>query len=464
MTRGLVFALLCGWLCTGAQAAARDSWAQWRGPLGTGEGPKADPPVKWSATENIKWKVKIPGRGTGTPIIWGNKIYVQTAIPTGKKVANYPTAIAGPVLAAQQEQPGRPGQGQGEGRRRGGPGGGGFGRGEKPSEEVQFVIMCIDRKSGTTVWQQTARQEVPHEGHHQDHTFASASPVTDGQHVFAYFGSRGLYAYDMEGKLQWSKDFGDMSTRNGFGEGNSPALHGDTLVVNWDHEGADFVVALNKRTGAELWRQQRDEATSWSTPLIIEHGGKAQVIVAASKKVISYDLKDGKVVWECSGLTSNVIPTPIYHDGMVYVTSGHRGNALLAIRLGRSGNLDDTDAIVWRHTKGTPYVPTPVLYDGKLFVTSHNNPIVTCFDAKTGKAFFEEERLGGLQGLYASPVAAKDRIYIIGRNGTAAVIKNSEKLELLATNELGEKVDASPALIDRELFVRGHEHLYCIAH
>jgi outer membrane protein assembly factor BamB len=460
MSRGSVYAVLGGLLfMTCLHAAGLDAWPQWRGPLATGEAPQADPPLKWSATENVKWKVKIPGRGTGTPVVWGNRIFVQTAIPVAKKVTEYPSATIPAVLAAQQERTARP-AGQGEqGRRRGAPGGGG----EKPSEEHQFVIMCLDRASGRTIWQQTARQEVPHEGHHQDHTFASASPVTDGEQVFAYFGSRGLYAYDMNGRLQWSKDFGDMTTRNGFGEGSSPALHVDTIVVNWDHEGEDFVVALDKRTGAERWRQPRNEVTSWSTPLIVDHGGKSQVVVAASKKVISYDLKDGRVLWECTGLTGNVIPSPIYHDGMVYVTSGFRGNALLAIRLGRSGNLDDTDAIVWRHNKGTPYVPTPVLSAGKIFVTSSNNSIVSCFDAKTGKAYFEEERLAGLQGLYASPVAAKDRIYIIGRNGTTAVIKNAEKLELLATNELGEKVDASPALVGKEMFVRGHEHLFCLA-
>lgn len=459
-----VFASLTGLLCVfGAQGAATDHWGQWRGPLGTGEGPKADPPTKWSATENIKWKVKIPGRGTGTPIIWGDQIFIQTAIPAGKKVADYPSAVAGGILAAQEQRPERPpGQG-GEGRRRGGPGGGGFGRSEKPDEEQQFVLMCLDRKTGKTLWQQTARQEVPHEGHHQDHTFASASTVTDGEQVFAFFGSRGLYAYDLKGNQQWSKDFGDQTTRNGFGEGSSPALYKDTLVVNWDHEGEDFVVALNKKTGEELWRKQRDEATSWSTPLIIEHNGQAQAIVAATKKVISYDLKDGTVIWECSGLTGNVIPTPIYHDGMVYVTSGFRGNALLAIKLGKTGNLDETDAIVWKHGKGTPYVPTPALYDGKLFVTAHNNPIITCFDAKTGKTLFEEERLTGPQGLYASLVAAKDRIYVVGRNGTTAVLKNSDKAEVLATNVLGEKVDASPALVGKEIYIRGHEHLFCIA-
>lgn len=458
MTRGFVHALLCSFLCSlSTQAAAIENWAQWRGPLGTGESPKADPPVKWSAAENIKWKVKIPGRGTGTPVVWGDQIFIQTAIPTGKKVADYPTDLPGTILAGQQERP-RP-QGE-QGRRRGGGGGG---RGEKPTEEHQFVIMSIDRNTGKTLWQQTARQEVPHEGHHQDHNFSSASAVTDGEQVFAYFGSRGLYAYDMNGKLQWSKDFGDMSTRMGFGEGSSPALHKDTIVVNWDHEGEDFVVALNKKTGEELWRQGREEATSWSTPLIVEHDGKGQVIVAASRKVISYDLKDGKVIWECSGLTGNVIPTPIYHDGMVYVTSGFRGNALLAIKLGKTGNLDDTDAIAWRHNKATPYVPTPLLYEGRLFVTSHNNAIISCFDAKTGKAIFEEERLTGPQGLYASPVAAQDRIYVVGRNGTTVVLKNADKVEVLATNELGEKVDASPALVGNDLLIRSHEHLYCIA-
>ena len=454
---GLVLSVLC---VLNAQGAVLENWAQWRGPLGTGEGPKADPPVKWSATENIKWKVKVPGRGTGTPVIWGDQIFLLTAIPTGKKVAEYPSEVPGTILAAQQQNQNAQGQ-ERQGRPRGGGGGGG--RSEKPTEEQQFVLLCLDRKTGKTMWQQTARQEVPHEGHHQDHTFASASALTDGEQVFAFFGSRGLYAYDMNGKLQWSKDFGDQSTRNNFGEGSSPAVHKDTIVVNWDHEGEDFVVALNKKTGEELWRQGRDEATSWSTPLIVEHNGQAQVVIAASKSVKSYDLKTGKVIWECTGLTGNVIPTPIYHDGMVYVTSGFRGNALLAIKLGRSGNLDDTDAIVWKHGKGTPYVPTPVLIDGKLFVTSHNNPIISCFDAKTGKAVFEEERLTGPQGLYASPVAAKDRVYIVGRNGTTSVIKKGEKLEVLATNPLGEKVDASPALVGEDLFIRGHEHLFCIA-
>ncbi len=460
-------ALLCA-VSIGSQAAdAKSNWGQWRGPLGTGAAVDADPPLKWSDTEGIKWKVKIPGRGTGTPIVWGDQIFIQTAIPTGKKIAEYPSAIAGPVLAAQQksQQPeqARPQGQEGQRRPRGPGGGGGFGGGGKPTDEHQFVLMSIDRKNGEIKWQHVAKQEVPHEGHHQDHSFASASTITDGEQIFAFFGSRGLYAYDMKGNPQWSKDFGDQSTRNGFGEGSSPALHGNTIVINWDHEGDDFIVALDKKTGNELWRQPRDEATSWTTPLIVEHGGAAQVIMAATKKIRSYDLKTGKQIWECGGMTANAIPTPVTDGELVYVTSGFRGSALLAIKLGSSGDLTDSDAIVWKHNRSTPYVPSPLLHDGRLFFFASNNAIISCFDTKTGKPLFEEQRLDGPQGVYASPVAAKDRVYLVGRNGTTAVIKNSNNLEVLAVNKLSERIDASPALVGKDLLLRGHEHLYCIA-
>lgn len=443
-------------------ASADQNWGQWRGPLGTGVAPHADPPLKWSATEGVKWKVKLPGTGTGTPIIWGDQIFIQAAIPAGKKVADYPTALPSAVPAAQQQRPDRPAGG--EGQRQGRPPGGGGGRNEKPTEEHQFVILSIDRKTGKTQWQQTAKQEVPHEGHHRDHTFTSASPITDGEQVFAYFGSRGLYAYDMKGNLQWSKDFGDMTTRNNFGEGSSPALHGNTIVVNWDHEGEDFIVALDKKTGEQIWRQGREEATSWSTPLIVEHEGVAQVITAASKMVRSYDLKTGKLIWECAGLTGNAVPTPVAANGVVYVTSGFRGAALLAIRLGRTGNLTDTDAVLWKHGKSTPYVPSPLLSNDRIYFLSSNNAILSCFDVKTGQPLFEEQRLEGIvPGVYASPVAAKDRIYILGRNGTSVVIKNSPQFEVLATNTLEEKMDASAALAGNEIFLRGHDHLFCVA-
>jgi outer membrane protein assembly factor BamB len=445
-----------------APASVDQNWPQWRGPLANGVALSANPPVSWSETSNIKWKVKIPGSGTGTPVIWQNQIFVLTAVPgekkreTSGKAAVPPAGTVVGLPQAQSPQEDRPR------RRPGGPGAGG-GRSEKPADPFQFTLLSLDRQSGKTLWQKVAREEVPHEGHHRDHGYASHSPITDGQSVFAYFGSRGLYSYDLQGKLKWKKEFGRMQTRNGFGEGSSPALSGNTLVINWDHEGEDFIVALDKETGKELWRQPRNEETTWVTPLIVQHGGETQVILPATRKVRSYDLATGKLIWECGGLGSNVIPMPVVGHGMVFVMSGHNNKKLLAIRLGRTGDLTGTDAVAWSIDKSTPYVPSPLLYGDHLYFFSGRDGRLSCFDAKSGRPHYEAVSLEGLPGVYASPVYADGRLYLVGRNGAAMVIKHSEKLEVLATNRLEEKFDASPALAGGELFLRGHEYLYCIA-
>ena len=436
----------------GAAASADQNWPQWRGPLATGAAPAANPPTTWSETQNVKWKVKIPGSGLATPIIWENQIFIETAIATGNKPQTTEKSDPTPAPAepAQDNPPPRPRRGGGMGS-------------QKPSEVYQFVLLCLDRQTGKTLWQKVAREEVPHEGHQQDNGFASYSPVTDGQSVFAYFGSRGLHCYDLKGNLKWKKEFGQMQTKMGFGEGSSPALFGNTIVINWDHEGDDFIVALDKESGKELWRQPRDEETTWATPLIVQHEGKAQVVTAATRKIRSYDLATGKQIWEGPGLTPNVIPSPVAADGIVYLTSGFRGNALFVIRLGRTGDLTGSDAILWSHHKSTPYVPSPLLDAGKLYFFSNNNGVLSCFDAKSGRPLIDAERVEGLQGVYASPVSASGRVYLVGRNGTTVVIKNSDKLEILATNHLDEKIDASPALAGKDLFLRGHDFLYCIA-
>jgi outer membrane protein assembly factor BamB len=456
----------------------QSNWPQWRGPLGTGEAPQGSPPIKWSETENIKWKVKLPGSGTSTPIVWGDKIFIQTAIATGKKVepAAQKEAAAGKENADAKKNDQKAGDARGGGPGGRGPGGfgrgggrrgGGFGRGAPPTEIHRFVLLCIDRASGNTLWQKTASEVLPHEGHHQDHGFASHSPSTDGQHVIAYFGSRGLHCYDMEGNLKWSKDLGRMQTSNGFGEGSSPALFGNTIVVNWDHEGEDFIAAFDKRTGDELWREPRDERTTWSTPLVVEHDGQTQVIVGATSSIRSYDLKTGKQLWEAGGLTANVIPSPVAKGDMVYLTSGFRGSSLKAIRLGAGGNIEDSDAIVWRLGKGTPYVPSPLLYKDRIYIVSSNNNILSCYNALSGEPIAEMQRLDGISGIYASPVAADGRVYVVGRNGTTAVLKHAvqptEEFEILSTNELADPIDASPAIAGNEIYLRGHEHLYCIA-
>ncbi len=425
------------------------NWPQWRGPLGTGIAPNASPPLTWSETNNVKWKVRIPGSGSATPIVWENQVFVLTAIPSGKKVEATATESSAPPAAP-------PGERRGGGR-------GGI-RGPKPTEVYQFVLLCLDRLTGKVLWQQVAREEVPHEGHHRaDGTFASSSPVTDGRRVYAYFGSRGLYCYDLEGKLDWSQDFGDMQMVMSFGEGSSPALYRNVLIVNWDHEGESFIIAVDKNTGKTLWKKPREERSSWATPLVVEHNGKPQVVVPATGKVRSYDPLTGEVIWECAGLTRNVIPSPVIDDGMVFVMSGYQGNALLALRLDRTGDLTGTDAIVWSHKKSTPYVPSPLLYDGRLYFFAHNNNVLTVAEAKTGRLLMDAQRLEPLEGVYASPVAAGGHVYVTGRNGTTVVLKPSDQLEMVATNRLDEKIDASPVAVGTELFLRGKESLYCLA-
>ena len=430
-----------------AADAALKNWPAWRGPLANGVAPEANPPVTWSETQNVKWKVKLPGRGTSTPVIWGNQVFILTAIPAGRKAEAKP--VTDPAAAPAAETGGR----------RGGRGGG---MSEAPTEEQKFTVLALDRATGKTLWEHSPRTQLPHEGHHRDHGFASASPVTDGEHLIVSFGSFGLYGYDLKGKLLWEKDLGDMRTRNSFGEGSSPALSGNTVVVLWDHEGEDFIVALDKRDGKELWRQQRDEPTGWCTPLIVEHGGKKQVVVNGTNKARSYDVATGKLLWEAGGQTANAIPSAVTGHDRVYVMSGFRGAALQAITLGKSGDLTGTDAIAWSHNKGTPYVPSPLLAGDLLYFCSGNNATLSIFDARAGKALVEAERVEGLNGVYASPAAAANRVYLVGRDGGTVVAKQGPTLEVLAKNRLDDGFDASPALVGNELFLRGREFLYCL--
>lgn len=340
---------------------------------------------------------------------------------------------------------------------------GGFGGGSKPTEEYRFVLISLDRNTGKENWRRVAATQVPHEGHHRDHGYASGSPVTDGEHIIVSFGSRGLYCYDMKGKLQWKKDFGDMRMRNSFGEGTSPALHGDTVVLLWDHEGDSALYALDKKTGKLKWKTDRNEASGWCTPVVTIHDGVTQVIVNGTRAVRSYQLSDGKLLWQCSGQTSNAIPSVVVDENFAYAMSGFRGAHLAAIKLGGSGDLTDSKSVSWTANRGTPYTPSPLLSNGRIWYLSGNNGVLSVRDTKSGKLLVEGERLDGVSGVYASPVSAGGRVYIAGRNGTVSVLKDSAKLEVLATNELDDKFDCSPAVVGNQMFLRGKEHLYCIA-
>lgn len=421
-----------------ASADPRAFWPQWRGPLGSGEAPQARPPVEWSETKNVRWKVEVPGKGKSTPVVWDDLVIVTSAVPSAKALEARPAPAAAPGGRAHPEVA---------------PAGSAF----------EFVVLAYGRKDGALRWKRTVREERPHEGTHKDGTYASGSALTDGKRVYAFFGSRGLYALDLAGKPLWEKDLGVQQTRLSFGEGSTPALHGDTLVVPWDHEGADFVVALDAATGRERWRRERDEPTNWTTPHIVAHGGRAQAVVGGTNKVLSYDLETGEPVWQAAGLTQNVIPTPVSADGVVYAMSGFRGSALRAIRLADAkGEITGPPALAWSYDKDTPYVPSPLLSKGGLYFLKSNSGILTLLDPATGALRFTE-RLEAVPNVYASPVAADGRVYVVGREGTTVVLADAPKLQVLATNRLDDAFDASPALVDRELYLRGAKHLYRIS-
>ena len=403
-------------------------WPQWRGPHATGVSKTATPPVEWSDTRNIKWKIEVPGRGSASPIVWGDRVYVLTAIPAD-------------VPPESSHAP----------------------RGASPSTH-RFVVLAIDRATGRVVWERTAREEAPHEtSHPQNGTWASSSAITNGEILIAPFESRGLYAYDMNGTLLWQTDLGDKRMRMQFGEGSTPTLFRNRLVVVWDHTAGSFITTLDARTGKEIWRQTRDEIDSWATPLVLERDGRAQVIVPGMNRVRSYDLETGEIVWHTAGLTMNPIPSPVADEALVYLMSGFRGNSLKAIRIaGAKGDITGTDAIQWTLDRDTPYVPSPLMYDGIIYFLKSNNGMLSAYDARSGKPHFQVQRLPSAPEVFASPVGAAGRIYIPSRDGTTVVLKHGPSLETVAENKLSDGFDASPALVDREIYLRGYKYLYCI--
>ncbi len=435
-------------------------WPEWRGPYRNGMA-RGDAPTTWSDTKNIKWKTEIPGRGFSTPVTWGDRVFLTTAVQTGKAPESTPTATT-PSGAAGLPRPGATASAQtpDQGRRRGGPGGGAGGL-----IEHKFLVICLDRKTGKVIWQKTARVATPHEGYHRTYgSFASNSPITDGKYLYTSFGSRGIYCYDLNGKLIWEKDLGvQMRMRLQFGEGSAPALDKDRLFLTFDQEAGSFFVVLDKRTGKELWRAERDEPSSWSTPLVVEHAGRRQVIVSASRKVRSYNVETGKLIWECAGLGSNVISAPIYQDGVVFVMSGHRDPKLMAIKLGKEGDLSGTDAVLWSQTRGTSYTLSPVLHEGKLYVVTDSGQ-VSSFNVTTGEPYYHQVRLPRPYNFKASPVGANGKLYLASEEGDVIVLKLGEKFEVVSTNTLEDQTFiASPVIADGQLFLRSQNWLYCIS-
>jgi len=397
--------------------------------------------VTWSEEENVRWKVEIPGQGKSTPVIWGERLYLTTAEQIGE-----------PVEVEPEPEP--------SGRR----GGRGHMRGVKPTHVMRFQLLALNREDGSVAWRATATEKLPGEGTHRDGTWASGSAVTDGERIIAHFGSQGIFAFDMQGKKLWEKQLGQMSTRASFGEGTSPALYGDSVVVQWDHEGPSFIVVLEAATGEERWRRERDEVTSWATPLVVEVDGRPQVIANGTERMRAYDLETGKTVWELGGMTTNAIPTPVYSGGVAYLMSGFRGSAAVAIRLsGARGDLTDSEHVLWRFERDTPYVPSPLLVEGELYFLKSNSGILTVLDIEQGEKLLGPQRLPRVANVYASPVSAAGRVYLVGRDGETEVLELGGERRFLATNLLDERFDASPALAGGELYLRGEKFLYCLA-
>jgi outer membrane protein assembly factor BamB len=413
---------------------ARKNWPQWRGPLGTGVAPEANPPVEWSEDKNIRWKISLPGKGHSTPIVWGDRVFITTAEPFGDALPPKYSKAPG----SHDNVP--------------------------VTHRHKFSVLAVNRRDGAILWQRTVHEALPREGGHYTASHASNSPVTDGEHVFAFFGSHGLYCHDVHGVLVWKAQLGEMNSLHGHGEGSSPALFGGTLIVNWDHEGQSFVVAFDKRTGRQRWKIMRNEVTSWATPIVVEHAGQPQVIISGTNRMRGYELATGKVIWECGGLSTNVVASPVAGDGMVFAGSSYDTRALLAIRLdGAKGDITGRDRVAWSRSRGTPYVPSPLLYGDSLYFLTHYQGILSRVQARTGEDRPGAFRLDGIRDVYASPVAAADRVYVTDRQGATAVISHGDTHQVLSLNRLNDNFSASAAIVGREIFLRGEEHLYCIA-
>jgi outer membrane protein assembly factor BamB len=398
---------------------------------------RGDAPTRWSDTENVAWKIEIPGLGHSSPVIWEHRLFLTTAVPTQRGPAQTPPS----------------------------GGGRGFGQGAATEQpEHRLVVMCIDRRTGKVLWERTAKTVKPHEGYHQRYgSFASNSPVTDGKRIYTFFGSNGAYAYDLDGKLVWEWDPGfKMRMRNAFGEGTAAVLEDDTLIFNFDNEGDDFLFAVDKNTGKTKWKTPRADISNWAAPLVVEHAGAKQVIVPAPTKVRSYDLRDGSQIWEAAGLGANTIPAPVHAKGIVYVMSGFRNPNLLAIRLGSKGDLTGTDAILWTTNRGTSYTPSPVLHEGKLYFLT-DSAMLSCLDAATGKPFYERVRLPKPYNFKSSPVGANGKLYMASEDGDVIVVKMGEAFEVIATNTLADQsFIATPAIASGDMYLRSTAHLFCI--
>lgn len=411
----------------------QSNWHHWRGPNADGTAPTADPPTTWDAAsgKNIKWKAELPGRGSATPIVWGDRVFVLTAIKTDREA----TAAELPKPDPRFQK-----------------------KTDPPKHFYKFVVLCFDRNTGEKKWEKVAAEKVPHEGHHNTHSYAAGSPTTDGERLYAAFGSFGVFCYDFDGNQKWRRELPVLHTRLAWGEAVNAVVHDGSLLLNWDQEADSALYCLDAKTGEQKWKAERQEKSTWTTPLVTEFNGRTQVILNGTTRIRSHDLKTGEVIWSIGGMTVNPIPSAVLVGDSVVVMSGYNGAAAVAVPLNSTGDATP----IWKTAKGTPYVPSPVVVGDRVYFTGRNENLLTVLDAKTGKTVIDSARLPDVRNFYASPIYAGGRVYFMDRTGTCLVLKPGDTLDTLATNRLNDPVDASPVAVGKQLFLRGEKYLYCI--
>ena len=420
-------------------AAPNTNWSGWRGPEGTGISAETNLPLEWSATKNLKWKTAIPGRGHSSPIVWGDRVFLTTDVE-GEVV---PGAKAVPHKIEGQDflHPDSVGA----------------------DRKHAFKALCLDRATGKVLWEQIAYEGTVYDNRHRKGSYAAPTMATDGQRVYAWFGGEGdgLYCYDFKGKLMWKTPVGKIASV-GMGPGTSPVLVDNVVVLQCDDDEGQksFIAGIDKKTGKELWRTPRRVQSSFATPLVVRAGGRTEVITSGFEWIISYDPETGKELWKTKGHQSNAVPSPLAGHGLVYVYAGYPAKKTLAIKLGGSGELAESN-LAWSYDKGTAYVPSSILYGDYLYLMTDRG-IITCLDAKTGKVVYEGGRIPVPASFTASPVAFDGKILLTSEDGDTYVIKAGPKHEVLATNPVGEPVYASPAISDGMIFIRGEKSLFCI--
>jgi outer membrane protein assembly factor BamB len=468
-----------------AGLASASDWPQFRGPNGSAISTDKELPVEWGKDTNIAWKVKLPGYAWSCPVVWGDKVFVTTAVSDKQTKPSGGFGGFGPG---------------GGGFPKGGPGGFGPGgmMGKPPDAVYKWEVHCLAAADGKELWKQTAAERKPAIAANPSNGFATETPAADGERVYTYFGAIGTaYAYDLTGKLAWKAEVGAHPMQFGHGTASSPALADGRLFIQSDNEEKSFLVALDAKTGKELWRTPRTERTGWSSPLVWKNKARTEVICIGSPKVRSYDPATGKQLWELNGTNGQIKATPVAGEDLLFVGSGGgpggfggpgggagfpkgpggpRGGVggmgggnrpLFAVKPGASGDITpkagdkSTDAIAWQLPQAGPSTPSPLLYDGFLYVLEDRNGIVSCYDAKTGKQAYKE-RIPSARGFTSSPWAYGGKVFCLDDAGTTHVLKAGAEFEVLATNKLGEMAWSSPAVAQGAVFLRTVDHLYCI--